>query len=62
MKNGIKVFPAKEIFISTYITDVIESIMKKNTSLLPTIHESHLAHMMLFKFMQYHGLEDLNIT
>ena len=60
--GSITVSPAKEKYISNYMTDVIKDIVMRKTCLLPDICQSHLSHKMLFEYMSTNGLNDLNIT
>lgn len=61
--KGIKVNSAKERYISNYMTDIIENIVKKNNNhILPDIFESYTPHKMLFEYLNLHNLNDLNIT
>ena len=60
--NKVKINSVKELYISNYMTDVIESILNNTNYILPDIYESETAHRMLFEYLRINDLEDLNIT
>ena len=60
--NDVKIISAKELYVSNYMTDVIENLLNNTKYVLPDIYESQTAHRMLFEYLRINDLKDLNIT